>query len=971
MGSSDDEVSDAEDEAPFLFGGVTPLPADHTPYKDMRCPDCGSTNAVARDFQCHVRAKGVTGRAGNSLVDDRIRAMIALMHQHFVSQVQMQPLAEGIAKLLGRTLHQFPKRSTAQVILKETGVGAKAELCAQLLEWMDECGPQMMSVCLDAASIGEDKYEGISFCRKVVAEPFNPRRPHVYRRLALGLVDLVNGTDDHKFAKVLELMSDCIKCYNAIHEPEEPMTLTDMALMVGFTCNDHQETVVPNRFVPWVVKMMTSRFGTSAHHHEVNCLAFKIQKLGRAPGGVRASDQNERQQITTHLQNACFYSAEWLRAKLSAGKVQGNQYNCGTHRNALGETGMLAGMARFERAQPNPQAGTAQTGKRAGGTLIQNATYTAGKKYGKGKEHETLTRTKALAVCRDFADKSKLYFERILGARGAGAVTGNALGTYMLMMDGGDWGMRDMLDKEDARNKGKANQMHDALRAHAESDLLMVELRIAGILNITVFRVIQTYAQSHATQGQMVPVIQAYSELIEKLLVAGHPKDWDFWLDAVEPGNRTTLDCVATQLLTIAADPVVLHENTQRRRVHGLTQLVFAADIPEDRRQAQDALMAEALHYAAKGMQEALTRVTSKKYAHYKIWSMSPDDPKFADLNEAIGTSDPIERYFGFASWLRHMNRNQTPVNRDFVLAIHETRFGTRLVDAIMDRPEETARRCGLMRAYSPEFELEQKERKKMDKKMKALAYIADLSKQAANIYRDAETFRALEAIATSHVHVPFQTFDDFVVFCKYSGTAKQVQDQVHDRLRDALYMFRDVHGMDTVPLLVDIFGPPRARRILSSGGVSFSNRNLFHKVQRCGAYLEQRGSPKGFYGWPYLAAAAPRDDAVCMLAGGFGCRRTVLPPSWRPGAGLTIVDHAEENIMSSYPEVEVELVESEPESESEDDMGRDDGNETDPGYYSRSSGDSGDSDSDPGDGDAVEMRGETRAERTVMGYGF
>ena len=288
------------------------------------------------------------------------------------------------------------------------------------------------------------------------------------------------------------------------------------------------------------------------------------------------------------------------------------------------------------------------------------------------------------------------------------------------------------------------------------------------------------------------------------------------------------------------------------------------------------------------------------------------------------------------------MNRNQTPVNRDFVLAIHETRFGTRLVDAIMDRPDETARRCGLMRAYSPEFELEQKERKKMDKKMKALAYIADLSKQAANIYRDAETFRALEAIATSHVHVPFQTFDDFVVFCKYSGTAKQVQDQVHDRLRDALYMFRDVHGMDTVPLLVDIFGPPRARRILSSGGVSFSNRNLFHKVQRCGAYLEQRGSPKGFYGWPYLAAAAPRDDAVCMLAGGFGCRRTVLPPSWRPGAGLTIVDHAEENIMSSYPEVEVELVESEPESESEDDMGRDDGNETDPGYYSRSSGDSG-----------------------------
>jgi hypothetical protein len=34
------------------------------------------------------------------------------------------------------------------------------------------------------------------------------------------------------------------------------------------------------------------------------------------------------------------------------------------------------------------------------------------------------------------------------------------------------------------------NQMHAALRAHMQSDLLMCELHIAGIMNVAVFRVI-------------------------------------------------------------------------------------------------------------------------------------------------------------------------------------------------------------------------------------------------------------------------------------------------------------------------------------------------------------------------------------------------------------------------------------------------------------------------------------------------
>ena len=83
---------------------------------------------------------------------------------------------------------------------------------------------------------------------------------------------------------------------------------------------------------------------------------------------------------------------------------------------------------------------------------------------------------------------------------------------------------------------------------------------------------------------------------------------------------------------------------------------------------------------------------------------------------------------------------------------------------------------------------------------------------------------------------------------------------------------------MDNVPQLVDVFGPSSARWILSSKGVNFSNHNLFYKMQWCGAHLEWRGSPKRFVGWPYLYAARPRTDVVCMWTGGLRCRRTVLP---------------------------------------------------------------------------------------------
>jgi hypothetical protein len=261
---SEEEEEDCEGEKgeEEYHCGPTPLSLEDKTFDDMCCPDCGSNNAVAKVFKCRMSRNA--HQKGSLRIDPRVKAMISLCTMHHVSQVQTEPLVCGLAKLLGRSIEQFPKRFAQQQILREIGIGAKAELCAQLLLWLDECGPQTITSCIDAASIGEDKYEGIAFVRKYFSEPHNPRQPHVFKRIALGLIDLVEGTDINKHVKILELMQDCINCYNFVHEPPRPMTLLHMALLVGYTCNDHAESTVPNRFVPWIRDVLVSEVGTPA-----------------------------------------------------------------------------------------------------------------------------------------------------------------------------------------------------------------------------------------------------------------------------------------------------------------------------------------------------------------------------------------------------------------------------------------------------------------------------------------------------------------------------------------------------------------------------------------------------------------------------------------------------------------------------------------------------------------------------------
>ena len=156
---------------------------------------------------------------------------------------------------------------------------------------------------------------------------------------------------------------------------------------------------------------------------------------------------------------------------------------------------------------------------------------------------------------------------------------------------------------------------------------------------------------------------------------------------------------------------------------------------------------------------------------------------------------------------------------------------------------------------------------------------------------------------------------------------------------------------MDNVPQLVGVFGPSSARRILSSKGVNFSNQNLFYKMQRCGAHLERRGSPKRFVGWPYLYAARPRTDVVCMWTGGLRCRRTVLPAALIREMALAVVDEVAQSAPSqSGSDAESESTADErPYHGYESEEGWDEENQR---WFSSDSGSS--DDSDPGEGEAL-----------------
>ena len=110
------------------------------------------------------------------------------------------------------------------------------------------------------------------------------------------------------------------------------------------------------------------------------------------------------------------------------------------------------------------------------------------------------------------------------------------------------------------------------------------------------------------------------------------------------------------------------------------------------------------------GWSTRLEYTTSVKYGG-SLFELSADDPGRLEAQEASATSDPIERIFGLASYLRSTNPNQTRENMDNQMAVIDQKFGTHLLDLLAVDEERGSRIMLRQREFSKTYATKLKSR--------------------------------------------------------------------------------------------------------------------------------------------------------------------------------------------------------------------------------------------------------------------
>jgi hypothetical protein len=182
------------------------------------------------------------------------RIAVIIMTQMNVSQVNQPTLLKSLLELFGHTIDgPVLSRSAVQNIQAEAGVLANSAIAEKLLE-RGNGSLQSVTACIDAASIGEDKFESCAFTWKEDGK---------FVRVALPLLELSTSDDSKKQAALESACSDVIRCYNACNAPENAdedivpvMTMYSIARICGHTVNDHAESVVKNKFIPWAKALL-------------------------------------------------------------------------------------------------------------------------------------------------------------------------------------------------------------------------------------------------------------------------------------------------------------------------------------------------------------------------------------------------------------------------------------------------------------------------------------------------------------------------------------------------------------------------------------------------------------------------------------------------------------------------------------------------------------------------------------------
>jgi hypothetical protein len=736
-----------------------------------------------------INFKNVTADSSVERQSYEVRTRIAmiLMTQCCVSQVNQPKLLAGILRLWGHELvGDLPTRNFAQSMLAEGGVLANSVIGQQILDW-GLTGAQDVTACIDAVSIGEWKGEAASLVKPILVAG---QRKFV--RIATPLLELANGSDDEKQSVLVSSFTDIVDCYNAVNCDREeetgdlPMSLYDVARILGFSCNDHAESVVHNQFAPWVSKILEQRLGVwlspgrsraAGGTEDVFTPLWCMRRRG-APVAVRCrydgdccpalesvavadrqtylhakatSSQTTRAQLPIEIIDLIlqmrYDSPDVLKVRRS--KLRNHGMYCQFHSECVVVKDGVKAVSHGEKEAGGVVAQQLavearilpQTKYSIAGGQGASAIYSTAKSIGKPKRtHETLSHGALIRAIKEFEHVSHSHFERLLGSRGDMGLLANAGATLTELLDSGAWGAVGFLQKLDAKS-GSTNELHSSLYRYARSDVTLAQLRVYQIMHTCVVRPMQTFTQNHSTQANMVSLMHEYKQLLQKLkAVTTLTASLDElpWLGTGE--DRT--------LISVACDPKVLRSDRQadtllRRRREAMATVMQFDGHADTSKDAQLKIMCATLTQMASGMLQALARMMHPKYGD--LWSLTAEQVQQRELHLIPATSDSIERYFGLASWITSSNPNLTRQNANFTLSIIETKLGDKLTDLYLADPKRTDRMLRRARQFKVGFAWQMEKRKR-----KTLA-------QRVDEYRQAEAAKARRQAAVAAELVEMQ----------------------------------------------------------------------------------------------------------------------------------------------------------------------------------------------------------------------
>jgi len=283
------DLTDTQPVAPSRHHAKPDLPEapqPPAPHAEPTSPSASAQQApqiqmVPRIINFHSKEYKIS-KNGNEdrAYDDRTRIAVLRMKQSDVSDYEAPGLLVDILTTFGHVIEgDAPSRQFCATMTPEGGVLAFSLIAQQLLDWgrgdeavdvvtaqgdqRKQYAGQRVTASADGASIGEDKFIAVAM-QKQVEVTHKGAIQKVFRRVALPLIHLPEGSDERKQQALLDSMDDVVGSYNAIcaEETGEDMSQYDIAKLIGYCCNDHAESVVANKFAPAIKKIMELVNGT-------------------------------------------------------------------------------------------------------------------------------------------------------------------------------------------------------------------------------------------------------------------------------------------------------------------------------------------------------------------------------------------------------------------------------------------------------------------------------------------------------------------------------------------------------------------------------------------------------------------------------------------------------------------------------------------------------------------------------------